>query len=145
MEDIAAARSLAEWLTEKGHPAMAMVPDLVAAPGDSLGLSPETFTGYEVRVLKEADAEPARQALDDLKDEVAARMDKLKKRSERTGTVKAVCEECGKESEWPAASMGTTEVCPNCDAYMDVPDPDDDEWGDVDFGEKEADNDAEGA
>ena len=30
--------------------------------------------------------------------------------------------------------MGTTEVCPHCAGYMDIPDPDDD-WSDVDFGE----------
>jgi hypothetical protein len=29
--------------------------------------------------------------------------------------------------------MGTTENCPHCTQYMDIPDPDDD-WGDVDFG-----------
>jgi hypothetical protein len=32
--------------------------------------------------------------------------------------------------------MGTTEVCPHCGAYMDVPDPDDD-WSDMDFGQPE--------
>jgi hypothetical protein len=57
-------------------------------------------------------------------------------RSNRTGTVTAVCEECGKSSEWPATIMGTTETCPHCAAYMDIPDPDDD-WAEVDVGEAE--------
>jgi hypothetical protein len=35
--------------------------------------------------------------------------------------------------------MGTTETCPKCGAYMDVPDPDDD-WSGVDFGAPEEDN-----
>jgi hypothetical protein len=55
------------------------------------------------------------------------------KRAARTGTVQATCEECGHVSEWPATAMGTTETCPKCGAYMDVPDPDDD-WSGVDFG-----------
>jgi rRNA maturation protein Nop10 len=58
------------------------------------------------------------------------------KRASRTGTVSATCEDCGRPSEWPATAMGTTEVCPHCGAYMDVPDPDDD-WSDMDFGQPE--------
>lgn len=61
------------------------------------------------------------------------------KRAARTGTVTATCEECGHASEWPATAMGTTETCPKCDAYMDVPDPDDD-WSGVDFGAPDEDN-----
>ena len=60
------------------------------------------------------------------------------KRAARTGTVNAVCADCGKASDWPATAMGTTEVCPHCGGYMDVPDPDDD-WSDVDFGAPEGD------
>lgn len=139
METIDGAKSMADWLSEKGFPAAVQLPDVVADTGDSLGLTPETVKGYEVRVLNEADAEPARQAFEDSKDEVAARMAKLKQRAERTGTVSAICEDCGKSSDWPASAMGTTETCPHCDAYMDIPDPDDD-WDDVDFGEEEDDN-----
>lgn len=58
------------------------------------------------------------------------------KRANRTGNVTAMCEDCGKPSEWPASAMGTTEVCPHCSGYMDIPDPDED-WSDVDFGEEE--------
>jgi hypothetical protein len=58
------------------------------------------------------------------------------KRASRTGTVTAVCEDCGKSSEWPAAAMGTTETCPHCTGYMDIPDPDEN-WDDMDFGEAE--------
>ncbi|MFM8273056.1 MAG: hypothetical protein ACKODX_12080 [Gemmata sp.] len=55
------------------------------------------------------------------------------KRANRTGTVTATCEDCGKPSDWPAQAMGTTETCPHCHGYMDIPDPDDD-WSGVDFG-----------
>lgn len=58
------------------------------------------------------------------------------RRANRTGTVSAVCEDCGKASEWPAQAQGTTEVCPHCGGYMDIPDPDED-WSGVDFGTEE--------
>ena len=54
----------------------------------------------------------------------------------------ATCEDCGKPSEWPAVTMGTTDLCPHCGAYMDIPDPDDD-WSDVDFGAPEGDEEEE--
>jgi hypothetical protein len=57
-------------------------------------------------------------------------------RAQRSGTVTATCEECGKPSDWPATSMGKTETCPHCHKYMDIPDPDDD-WSGVDFGSEE--------
>ena len=55
------------------------------------------------------------------------------RRANRTGTIAATCEDCGKSSDWSAQAMGTTEVCPHCGGYMDIPDPDDD-WSGVDFG-----------
>jgi hypothetical protein len=64
------------------------------------------------------------------------------KRAARTGTVDATCEDCGKTSTWPATAMGTTEVCPHCGGYMDIPDPDED-WSDVDFGEPEGEGEEE--
>lgn len=140
-EDMPAARTLAEWLSEKGFPAVVWAPNMVAETGDSLGLSPETVRGFEVRVNKQEHVEPAKQALEDLRAEVAASLEKLKKRAERTGTTTALCEECGGESEWPASSMGKTEVCPHCQSYLDVLDPEDDEWNDVDVGEEDEDED----
>lgn len=73
---------------------------------------------------------------------VAAMRAVSEKRAARTGTVTATCEDCGKASEWPAAAMGTTEVCPHCGNYMDVPDPDD-EWADGDFGTEEGEGEKE--
>ena len=61
------------------------------------------------------------------------------KHAKRTGTVTATCEDCGKSSGVAAAKMGTTEVCPHCGGYMDIPDPEED-WSDVDFGEAEGEN-----
>jgi hypothetical protein len=131
-EEMGSARALADWLTDKGFPAEPLMPPVIATPGDSLGLSEEAFTGIEVRVLKPEDAIPAKHAIEEMREEIAAIQERRQKRTERSGTVSAVCEDCGKSSDWPAASMGTTETCPHCGHYMDVPDPEDD-WADVDF------------
>src|SRR5207248_1288968 len=97
-----------------------------------LGLTEEAFTGIEVRVVNPEHAEPAKLAIAEMHEEVTAVRERQRKRAERTGAVTAICEECGKSSEWPASLMGTTETCPHCASYMDVPDPDDN-WDDVDF------------
>src|SRR5437868_1328434 len=94
--EMAGARALADWLTEKGFPAEPLMPSAIASPGDALGLTEEAFTGIEVRVVKPEDAEPAKLAIAEMHEEVAAVRERQKKRSERTGTVTAICEECGK-------------------------------------------------
>jgi rRNA maturation protein Nop10 len=101
--------------------------------GASAGVTPEEF---EIRVT---DATKAADAKELLTEAVAASMKKAirDKRASRTGTATATCEDCGKPSDWPAAAMGTTEVCPHCGGYMDIPDPEEDDWSGVDFGEDE--------
>lgn len=122
----------AEALSRPGHA------ETDPLTGASSGMTPEEF---EIRVtdLKQADA-----AKEHLTEAVAASMRQAirDKRANRTGTVTAACEECGKSSTWPASAMGTTENCPNCTAYMDIPDPDDD-WSGMDFGEAEGEGETE--
>jgi hypothetical protein len=130
--ELASAAALAEWLTGKGFPAQAVPPSAVAAPGDSLGLTEEAFTGIEVRVVNPEHIEPARKEIEEQKAALAAIRERHERWAARTGTVTAVCEDCGKSSEWPAAEMGKTQTCPHCNSYMDVPDPDEN-WDDVDF------------
>ncbi len=89
----------------------------------------------EVRVTDPKKAGDARDLLGNALSVAALRAIR-EKRANRTGTVTAVCEECGKSSEWLASAMGTTDTCPHCQAYMDIPDPDDD-WSGVDFGTDE--------
>jgi hypothetical protein len=94
---------------------------------------------FEIRVTVPAKIAEARELLASA--ESAAMVRSIRdKRLQRSGTVSAVCEECHKSSEWPADTMGTTEQCPNCGAYMDIPDPDDD-WSGVDFGNPEDEED----
>jgi hypothetical protein len=89
----------------------------------------------EIRVTEASNVAKAREVLASA-ESVAAVRSIREKRLQRTGKVTAVCEECGKASEWPAETMGTTDQCPNCAAWMDIPDPDDD-WSGVDFGKPE--------
>ncbi len=100
--------------------------------------APEEFP---IIVADEKKAEEARELLATAEKMAAVRAT-LAKRASRTGTVTATCEDCGKASEWPAAVMGTTEICPHCSGYMDIPDPDED-WSDVDFGAEEGEEEDE--
>lgn len=36
-------------------------------------------------------------------------------------TIEAVCEECGKCSQFPFEQRGTVQTCPHCRQYLDVP------------------------
>jgi hypothetical protein len=103
--------------------------------GATSGVTPEEF---EIRVTDPKQADDAKKLLTDT---VAEEMKRVirEKRASRTGTVTATCEDCGKPSDWPATAMGTTELCPHCQGYMDIPDPDED-WSGVDFGTDEDEN-----
>ena len=82
--------------------------------------------GLEVWVRDADRAEPARALLAAKAAEVGAAQ---AAKADRTGTVTAVCEECGEPTEFPAAAAGRTENCPHCRAYLDVPDPDAEDEG----------------
>ncbi|QJW99264.1 hypothetical protein [Frigoriglobus tundricola] len=96
------------------------------------GMTDEAATSFPIVVTDPTKVTAARELLATAETVSAVRAIR-EKREARTGTVTATCEDCGKPSVWPAAAMGTTEVCPHCAGYMDIPDPDDD-WSNVDFG-----------
>ena len=133
-----AAELIAAWLGEKGYGCEVVVtPPGLAVEPLTHAAQPEPAE-YQVCVLKPEHMEPARALIAEHQAGVMALRELEAKRANRTGTVTAVCEECGKESEWPASAMGTTETCPHCFKYMDIPDPDEEnEWSGVDFGEDE--------
>src|SRR5262249_38336391 len=135
-DDRPTAAALAEWLTGRGFPSEVADAGLPGEAGDALGFSAALVGGFEVRVADETKVESARQVLAEHAEALKQLESIRKQREERTGMVTAVCEECGKSSEWPASAMGTTETCPHCNQYMDIPDPEDD-WSGVDFGTDE--------
>ncbi|HSQ58219.1 MAG TPA: hypothetical protein VLM40_21015 [Gemmata sp.] len=116
----------AEAVSQPGH---AQTDPLTGA---TEGVVPEDF---EIRVADPKKADEAKQLLTET---VAAEMRRSirERRASRTGTTTATCEDCTKPSDWPATAMGTTEICPHCGGYMDIPDPED-VWGGMDFGKDE--------
>jgi hypothetical protein len=123
-----------------GIPAEVHVPPIDTTSEPLTGASEVVFknTEFEVRVSDEKQLAEAKELIASAVGAAAVRAVR-DKRAARTGTVSATCEDCGKASEWPASAMGTTEVCPHCSGYMDIPDPDED-WSDMDFGEAEGEN-----
>jgi hypothetical protein len=134
--DLRTADLIASWLGEKGFPCEVVAPEVPAAPPDGLGLTEAAPPGVEIRVIDIDQAQKVRETITEQREAVLAVRSAMERRAARTGTVTAVCEECGASSEWAAADMGSTQDCPTCGKYMDVPDPDDD-WGDVDFGNED--------
>ncbi|VTT96381.1 Uncharacterized protein OS=Planctomyces brasiliensis (strain ATCC 49424 / DSM 5305 / JCM 21570 / NBRC 103401 / IFAM 1448) GN=Plabr_2832 PE=4 SV=1 [Gemmataceae bacterium] len=141
-EKLQTAEAVVELLAKEGLAAELVAPPPKADPEPVLGGADlVTSDAIEVRVADEKQAEKAREVLGTAI--ARAKLQALhEKRAARTGTVTAACEECGKTSEWPASAMGTTETCPHCTAYMDIPDPDDD-WSGVDVGDAEEDDDGD--
>lgn len=130
-ETAAVADAVARLLASEGIATETVLPPARAESHPLTGATDlVTPDGLEVRVTDPATAEKAKELLGSALAAAAVRAAR-EKRAGRTGTVTAVCEECGASSDWPAAEMGTTQDCPHCGAYMDVPDPDDD-WAGVD-------------
>jgi len=120
-------------LEAEGIVAEAIMPPLRTESEAITGMTELTTPDeIEIRVTDFAKVEEAKKILASAAS-FATFVSVRQKRLARTGTVTAVCEECGESSEWPASVMGTTENCPHCGAFMDVPDPDEN-WDDVDFG-----------
>jgi hypothetical protein len=126
-EDRALAEAVVGWLAAQGIPAEVM--DRPAPDGlEGLGaLSGFSAAAQEVWVSDSSASHRARQLLVEHEQKLRA------KREDRVGAVDVVCEECGETTAFPAAEQGTVQECPHCQAFLDVPDPDED-WGD-DFGE----------
>lgn len=118
-DSLSEAQSVAHFLSGLGFPAQVMNP---ATLGGLLGLTwasrtGVSATGLEVWVDDPAHAEPALQKLQTFEAEKTQKVaDKATK-----GPVEAECEECGKCSTFPAAERDSTQDCPHCGAYMDVP------------------------
>ena len=132
------AETVVEWLCAEGIAAEVFFPPAPTSSDPLTGLTEAPTTEeIEVRVMDLQKVEDAKKLLSSA--QRTAQLHAIREqRARRTGTITAVCEDCGKPSEWPASAMGTTENCPHCTGYMDIPDPDDD-WEGVDFGKSEDD------
>ncbi len=138
-ENAALAEAVIQLLASSGI--AAEIAQLPPAPISALtGMSEESGDEFPIVVTVPAQLKEAKELLTSAEN-VAALRAVREKRAMRTGTVNATCEDCGKPSDWPASVMGTTEICPHCAGYMDIPDPDED-WSDMDFGEPEGEGEA---
>jgi hypothetical protein len=139
-ENAQLAEAVVQLLTSNNIPAEIAPPPPMESSALT-GFSDQPPEEFPILVTDPKKADEARELLTSA-EKMAVVRSAVAKRAARTGTVTATCEDCGKTSEWPASAMGTTDVCPHCGAYMDIPDPDDD-WSDVDFGKSEDDEEDE--
>lgn len=79
------------------------------------GLIAYAVGGVKVMVAR-ADELRARTILGELEKEWQARKDAAKGK-----TVSMVCDECGKQISFPGRQAGTVQKCPECMAFVDVP------------------------
>jgi ribosomal protein S27E len=128
-ESAAQAETVAAYLSGQGIAAEVIEPNTL---GGLDGLN--FFTGIGARGLEVWVHDPA--AVPRARELLEAQAESLAQREARTGFVETECEECGARVKFPASEAGTVQDCPNCGAYLDVPDPDAD-GGDEDFGDDE--------
>jgi hypothetical protein len=99
------------WLDGQGI--SAMVKDRAVAGTINV---PILFTSRGIEVCVPDPDQAARAA--------AALKDHYRKQAEAEDsgrTVEAVCEECGKTSSFPLSQRGLVQICPHCEAHLDVP------------------------
>ncbi len=124
-ESFADAETAAAFLNSEGVPASVVDPSAVGGMEGLSLLAGASTGGREVWVRNPAAAAYARQLLAEHANELRAA------RERKTGLLQVDCEDCGAMVKFPAAMAGTVQECPNCGAYLDVFDPDD-EWADND-------------
>jgi len=125
-ESFAEAETVAAFLNSEGVPASVIDPSAVGGMEGLSLMAGASAGGLEVWVRNPTAAPYARQLLADHVSELHT------SRERQTGLIQVDCEECGAMVKFPAEKAGTVQECPNCQAYLDVPDPDD-EWADEDF------------
>jgi hypothetical protein len=124
-ESFAEAETVAAFLNSEGVPASVIDPSAIGGMEGLSLMAGSSTSGLEVWVRNPAGALYARKLLADHADELRST------REQRAGLIQVDCEECGAMVKFPAEKVGTVQECPNCMAYLDVFDPDD-EWADED-------------
>jgi hypothetical protein len=100
-----------------------LVRDALAAAGIEACVI-EQFTshgGGKPQVLVErVEAELARPVLEDFDRRAVELQPRRAAGDGSESTITTVCEECGREAEFPAVQGGSVQNCPHCGAYLDV-------------------------
>jgi hypothetical protein len=106
---------LVAWLGQQGIEAHVKDRHMIAThPWISSAIAPK---GVEVLTDREA----AASAVELLRRRQAEMAAEAKKNDRPTTPVQATCEDCGAISTFPAKSRGRVAECPECGAYIDVP------------------------
>lgn len=117
------AQQVAAWLSEAGVPAEVTDHRELGDAESLTGIMHDDPRQVEVWVVNVEQITEAQSLLVAMADELES---KIQVMTVPTGNVTAVCEECGKSSEFPAAERGTVQTCPHCHKWIDIPAPDDD-------------------
>ena len=105
------AEIIVAWLDSEGI--KAFIPDRDSFGTFAFGVT--DHEGVEIYAADEAMAKKAREALDR---HDRAQIDQLRRAG---GSVKLKCTECGEQVEFGAGMRGSTQECPECGAYVDIP------------------------
>jgi ribosomal protein S27E len=127
-DTLGVAEIVAGWLKEQDIAAEVMDTATLGGFDGKTSITPWVASNRGIEVwVPDADVDRARELLAAKTEEFRLKADQ---RATRTGTVEAVCEECGHSATFAASAAGTVEDCPSCGAYLDVPDPDE-QWDDM--------------
>jgi hypothetical protein len=118
-ESVAQAVTVAAYLTGQGITAEVMEPNTLGGLDGLNVITGIGARGMEVWVHDPATVPRARELLEVHGEKLEAA------RETRAGFIETECEECGARIKFPASEAGTVQDCPNCGAYLDVPDPND--------------------
>lgn len=114
--DLAEADIVSAWLAGQGINAHVTNRNPATNLYVPLAVSPN---GIEVCVLGEEQAKRAKELLAEHADELRRRPQPIP-----PGKVfRAVCEECGRPTDFPSELFGSVQTCPHCRANMDVNEP----------------------
>ncbi len=104
------------WLAERGVRAFVKNRPVIGTGYVPMATAPK---GVEVCVLGEEQAKRATELLAEHADELSHRPQPIP-----PGKVfRAVCEECGRPTDFPSELFGSVQTCPHCRANMDVNEP----------------------
>ncbi|MDO8630875.1 MAG: DUF2007 domain-containing protein [Phycisphaerales bacterium] len=104
------------WLAERGVNAFVKDRHVIGTVYVPFATAPK---GVEVCVLDGEQAKRATELLSEHADELSHRPQPIP-----PGKVfRAVCEECGRPTDFPSELFGSVQTCPHCRANMDVNEP----------------------
>jgi hypothetical protein len=127
-ESYVEAQVLGTYFVQNGVEAYPTL-DTVNTGLSTFGALPEVFK-HQVWI-DESNMEAARPLISEYERERLRRQPTYDQSLQSTsGIIEAVCEDCGKTTQFPASKNGTTQDCSHCGAFVDVGDEEPFDWSD---------------